>query len=419
MAQPPNSLAGAARTYAKLLLNVDQLWQDVERRAALNGRAPEPLPEPALEALRLVLCGPDSPLDVAMGPFGELALFPDRPSQAKLQELRNSLQNWLTTGPGAPARAMSVEEAPSPVEPRVFLRGNPNNPGDFVPRRFLTVLAGARRKPFQDGSGRLALARAIANADNPLTARALVNRVWMHHLGAPLVTTPGDFGLRSDPPVLPELLDHLASRFVEEGWSIKVLHRLVVLSSAYQQSSDDRIEARAVDPENVYYWRMNRRRLDFEAVRDSLLAVSGKLNRAIGGPSVRGSTDNRTDRRTLYCFIDRLNLPGLYRTFDFPDPNATSPRRDQTTVAPQALFLMNHPLVLDVPGRILRRPEISAALAIDAKVDRLDRLIYGRMAGNEDRALAREFLGDSPDGAIPWPAFVQALLMANEFAFVD
>jgi len=419
LAQPTGSLAEVARSYAKLLVNVDEIWKDLERRAALEERSPRPFPVPAMEALRLVLYGPDSLLDVVTVPFGELALFPDRPSQAKLQELRNALQQWLTSGPGAPARTLSIEDTPTPLEPRVFLRGNPNNPGDSVPRRFLAVLAGNRRKPFRDGSGRLELARAIASSDNPLTARALVNRVWMHHLGTPLVATPGDFGLRSDPPTHPDLLDHLASRFVDQGWSIKALHRLIMLSNTYRQSSDDRLQARTVDPENVFYWRMNRRRLEFEAVRDSLLAVSGKLNRAIGGPPVRSLAEDGANRRTVYCFIDRLNLPGLYRTFDFPDPNATSPRRDQTTVAPQALFLMNHPFALDAPRAILARPEISAAQEIDTKVDRLDRLIYGRPAQDDDRSLARAFLGDSAQGLTRWPAFVQAHLMANEFVFID
>jgi hypothetical protein len=419
LVQPLGSLTDVARSYAKLLLTADALWKDRERRAALEGRLPEPFPLPAWEALRLVLDGPDSPLGLATVPFGELALFPDRPSQAKLQELRNALQKWLTSGPGAPARAMSVEETPAPVEPRVFLRGNPNNPGESVPRQFLAVLAGNGRKPFHDGSGRFELARAIASSDNPLTARALVNRVWMHHFGTPLVATSGDFGLRSDPPVLPDLLDHLAARFVDEGWSIKGLHRLILLSNTYQQSSVDRSAARAVDPENVLYWRMNPRRLDFEAVRDSLLAVSGKLDHSIGGPPVRGLAEDSAHRRTVYSFIDRLNLPGLYRTFDFPDPNATSPRRDQTTVAPQALFLMNHPFALDTPRAILARSEIDAAQEIDAKVDRLDCLIYGRPAQDDDRFLARAFLGDSSQRSTRWPTFVQALLMANEFVFID
>ena len=222
------------------------------------------------------------------------------------------------------------------------------------------MLSGPERQPFRDGSGRLELARAIAGRDNPLTARVLVNRVWMHHFGTPLVATPGDFGLRSEPPTHPELLDHLAARFMDDGWSIKALHRRIMLSATYQQRSDDRPEARAIDPENALYWRMNRRRLDFEATRDALLAVSGRLDGRIGGPPMPSLTGPGADRRTLYGFIDRLNLPGLYRTFDFPDPNATSPRRDQTTVAPQALFLMNHPFVIDAARAVLSRPEIVA-----------------------------------------------------------
>jgi hypothetical protein len=419
MTEAPNSLADVARIYAKLICNVDQLWKDLKRRAALDRRTPGALPDASLEALRLVLYGPDSPLDFAVGGFGDLALFPDRPSQAKLRELREALQKWLTNGPGAPPRVISVEDLPAPVEPRVFLRGNPNNPGERVPRQFLAVLSGSRRKPFRNGSGRLELARAIASRDNPLTARSLVNRVWMHHFGTPLVATPGDFGLRSDPSKIPDLLDHLAARFVEQGWSIKALHRLIMLSNTYQQQSDDRPQARAIDPDNIYYWRMNRRRLEFEALRDSLLAVSGKLDHTIGGPPLHGAVDNAANRRTIYCFIDRLNLPGLYRTFDFPDPNATNPRRDQTTVAPQALFLMNHPFILDLPGVLLALPKISAASDADEKIDRLLRVIYGRPAAADDRGLAHTFLGDAPDRSARWPLLVHALLMANEFLFID
>ena len=182
---------------------------------------------------------------------------------------------------------MALEDAPLPVEPRVFIRGNPNNLGEAVPRQFLGVLSGPGRRPFGDGSGRLELARAIVDPGNPLTARVLVNRVWMHHFGTPLVGTPGDFGLRSEPPTHPELLDHLATTFVKDGWSIKRLHRRIMLSHTYQQASDDRPDGRRLDPENVLYWRMNRRRLDFEATRDALLAVSGRLSQAVGGPSVK------------------------------------------------------------------------------------------------------------------------------------
>ena len=151
-----------------------------------------------------------------------------------------------------------------------------------------------------------------------------------------------------------------------------------MLSSTYRQHSQERADGRTLDPENTLYWRMNRRRLDFEATRDALLAVSGRLRGVIGGPPMPSLTGSASDRRTLYGFIDRLNLPGVYRTFDFPDPTTTSPRRDQTTVAPQALFLMNHPFVIDAARGLLTRPEIAAESQVDAKVRQLYRRIYGR-----------------------------------------
>ena len=353
-----------------------------------------------------------------MLPYGDLGLLPDRPSQAKLQELRNAVQNWLTTGPGAPARAMALEDSSRSYEPRVFLRGNPNNLGEGVPRRFLAILSGTKREPFHDGGGRLDLARAIARRDNPLTARAIVNRVWMHHFGTPLVATPGDFGLRSEAPTHPGLLDHLASRFIEEGWSIKSLHRRMMLSSTYQQRSDDRRAARAQDPENALYWRANRRRLDLEATRDALLAVSGRLSGRLGGPPMPSLTGTES-RRTIYGFVDRLNLPGLYRTFDFPDPSTTSPRRDQTTVAPQALFLMNHPLMTEICRSVLARPDIASMSDARSKVGRLFLLVYGRPPSEDELTTIRRFLGEPPVDQRRWQSFVQAILMSNEFVFVD
>jgi hypothetical protein len=416
--RPPCSLFDVAQTYGQLLNDVEQLWLERMRRTALDGRTAEAFPEPAMESLRQVFYGPDGPPNVVMLPYGDLGLLPDRPSQAKLQELRNAVQNWLTTGAGAPPRAMSLEDAPILFEPRVFLRGNPNNSGERVPRRFLAIASAPERKPFRDGSGRLELARAIASRDNPLTARAIVNRVWMHHFGTPLVATPGDFGLRSEPPTHPELLDHLASKFTEEGWSIKSLHRRIMLSSTYQQRSDDRFEARTRDPENALYWRANRRRLDYEATRDALLAVSGRLSGRIGGPPISSLTGTEP-RRTIYGFVDRLNLPGLFRTFDFPDPSTTSPKRDQTTVAPQALFLMNHPLMIEVSRSILTRPEITAAGDTNRKIERLFQLAYGRTVSDGELTAIREFLREPATDQRRWQSFAQAILMANEFVFVD
>ncbi len=418
-ARPPRSLDELASLYAHVLRKVEHLWQDAAHRATLDGRVPTTLPEPALEAIRQVFYGPDSPPNVVMLAYGDLGLLPDRASQAKLQQLRNAVQNWLTGGPGAPPRVLCVEEAAVPFDAHVFIRGNPQNLGQAAPRQFLAVVAGLNRRPFQHGSGRLELAQAIAARSNPLTARAIVNRIWMHHFGTPLVATPSDFGTRSEPPSHPELLDHLATRFMDDNWSIKSLHRTIMLSSTYQQTSDDRPEARAVDPENGLYWRMNRRRVDFEAMRDALLTVSGRLDRTIGGPPIKSLTAAGADRRTLYGFIDRLNLPGVYRTFDFPDPTTTSPRRDTTTVAPQALFLMNHPFVVGAARGMLARPEIAVARSIDDKVEQLYRTIYGRLPGNDERAWARQFLAASTPALDRWPSFAQALLMANEFLFVD
>src|SRR5207302_4061017 len=213
---------------------------------------------------------------------------------------------------------------------------------------------------FRHGSGRLELAEAIVRRDNPLTARVLVNRLWLHHFGAGLVRTPSDFGLRSEPPSHPELLDYLASSFMDNGWSIKKMHRLILLSQVYQQESSDRPECQSADPDNRLLWKMKRQRLDFETTRDALLAVSGRLDRHLGGPSAKEILSPQAKRRTVYAYLDRLNVPGLFRTFDFPNPDATSPQRDTTTVAPQALFMMNNPFMLECARALVRRPEVAS-----------------------------------------------------------
>ena len=164
---------------------------------------------------------------------------------------------------------------------------------------------------------------------------------------------------------------------------------------------------------------MNRRRLDFEATRDSLLAVSGRLSQAVGGPSVKAVNSAGATARTLYGFIDRLDLPSLYRTFDFPDPNATSPRRDTTTVAPRRCIMMNHPFVLAAARDVLKRPELAREKDTERRIDRLNRLLYGRAPTGEEMRLAKEYLGNDPQPAPLWERYVQALMLANEFVYVD
>ncbi len=418
--KPATSLADAAKRYGELLNATEKQWQDaLNEAAAAKTPPPTVLPDAAREELRQVFHGPDAPPNVPVGLFNDLALLPDRPSQGELQKLRKAVEDWRANGAGAPPRAMVLQDAVTPLEPHVFLRGNPNNPGEAVPRRFLTVLSNGEPKPFHEGSGRLELAKSIVDRKNPLTARVLVNRIWMHHFGTGLVRTPSDFGLRSSPPSHPDLLDHLATSFMETHWSIKKLHRQILLSAVYQQASLDRTDGRKADPENVLLWRMNRRRLDFEATRDALLAVSGRLDSTVGGPPVRDILAPAATRRTLYGFIDRQTLPTLFRTFDFPSPDATNPQRDNTTIPQQALFLMNNPFVVECTRGLLKRPDLSNEQAIASRVERLYRVLYGRTPKKEELALAQDFLNGQEDKTVAWERYTQALLIANEFSFVD
>ncbi len=287
---------------------------------------------------------------------------------------------------------LMLTDAEQPVQPVVFLRGNPANPGSQVPRQFLELLAGPDRKPFERGSGRLELAQAIASPRNPLTARVWVNRVWGYLFGQHLVNTPSDFGTRCDPPSHPQLLDHLACRLMSDGWSTKKLIRAIVESETYQQASDDRAEGRAADPENRLLWRMNRRRLDLEALRDSLLVAAGRLDKTVGGPSVQITDPPFATRRSVYGFIDRQNLPGFFRTFDFASPDAHTPRRPLTTVPQQALYLMNSPFVIEQATYLASRPEVRQAAADDQRVAALFRCALGRDPASDETAAALAYL---------------------------
>lgn len=361
----------------------------------------------------------------------------NRKFRDELRALQKKVDAFQATTPGAPPRAMALVDLPQPMTPHVFLRGNPNNPGPAVPRQFLEAIAGPVRVPFKDGSGRLELAHAVASKDNPLTARVFVNRVWLHLMGSGLVTTPSNFGMRADPPSHPELLDYLTARFMDEGWSTKKLIRTIVLSNTYQLSSQSGIEnARSnkqiqdsafrtpdsVDPDNRLYWRANRRRLDLEAMRDALLFVSGNLDLKHGGPAVDITRSPFSGRRTIYGFVDRQNLPGLFRTFDFASPDATSPQRHQTTVPQQALFLLNSPFVQEQARGVLKRVDDTQDAA--DKIQRLHRRIYARPAHADEVRLGETFLqsASATNGTAemsPWERYAQVLLLANEFLFVD
>jgi hypothetical protein len=392
---PPVSLKEAAERYNKLFADVNKEWKG----ALTNSPAPKALADADREALRQVLYGSGSP--IAALDSGDLQRFTDTPAQQKLRALKRKVDELDATHPGAPPRAMALADNSTPTEPVVFKRGNPGNPADKVPRQFLQIVAGPDRQPFSKGSGRLEMAEAIASKDNPLTARVFVNRVWMYHFGAPLVRTPSDFGLRSDPPTHPELLDYLAARFMADGWSIKKLHTLILLSSAYQQRSDDQAKAEKIDPANQLLWRMNRRRLDFEAMRDTLLAASGKLDLLAGGRAVDITTEPFSTRRTVYGFVERQNLPGLFRTFDFASPDTTSPQRFSTTVPQQALFLMNSPFVVQQAQSLLERPEVKSLTSEDEKIQQLYQICFQRAADPDELKLGRQFTASQEAAAQP------------------
>ena len=299
----------------------------------------------------------------------------DRAGKDEERTFINKIEE-LNAGPLAPPRAMALIDG-NIVNPHVFKRGNPGNRGEEVPRRFLSVLSGGKPEPFKNGSGRLELARAIASKDNPLTARVMVNRVWAGHFGRGLVRTPGDFGVKGDAPTNQGVLDWLAAKFIADGWSLKKLHRTIMLTATYQQTSDERPDAMKADPDNRLVWRMNRRRLDFEAMRDSLLASSGQLDTAMGG---RGQELADSRRRTVYGLIDRQNLPGVFRTFDFASPDASTPQRFNTTVPQQALFMMNSPFVIDRARALVATPPFQQPSASEPQIHDLYQRVLARRA---------------------------------------
>lgn len=308
-----------------------------------------------------------------------------------------------------------------PGEPRdlpVFTRGNVANPGEIVRRRFLEVLEEGEPKPFELGSGRLELANKIVGEAGPLLARVWVNRVWGWHFGEHLVRTPSDFGTQGQEPTHPDLLDDLAARFVANGWSMKWLHREIMLSAAYRQSSRVVEDSLATDPTNRWIWRMNPRRLDIEAWRDSILQASGELNLAMGGPSFPVDSVDPA-RRSVYSTISRGRLHPVLQLYDFPVPTQHIPQRQVTTTPLQQLFVLNSGWIQD-RGRVLSGK-------VEAIADRHDRVValYRRTLGRDpterEAGLALEYLDmrHAEIGREPWDEYAHSLLATNELSFLN
>ena len=433
----PGSLEEVANIYAKLLIRTDPEWENLVSTTLMDA---------------------------------VLRLQPQRARNQYLQ-LREQSDMLDLVDAGAPARANVLIDGPAPKDYPILLRGQADTPGSIAPRRFLEILSGTNRPTFKNGSGRLELANAIANKGNALTARVMVNRVWQHHFGDGFVSTPDDLGNQSAPPTHPELLDWLATRFMADGWSVKKLHKLILMSATWQQSSRNNPQFAEKDPFNRLIWRANVRRLEFEPLRDSILSIGGTLDLRMGGhpvdlsegtriPQARGGNRGGDPalklaiepRRSIYGFVDRADLNETLNTFDFPNPTAPSSKRYETIVPQQALFLMNSPLVIEQVRNVVNRDAFSNAATDEDKIKFLYDILFQRVPSDQETRSGMDFVasfrpasaavqpangrgaqarggqgrGRGAAAAAParvplsgWQEYAHALLMTNEAAFVN
>jgi hypothetical protein len=325
----------------------------------------------------------------------------------------------------------------------VQIKGDPERQGQEVPRRFPSVLGGQMLPDDVSGSGRLELAHWIADPANPLTARVMVNRLWHYHFGRGLSPTPSDFGKQGTPPTHPALLDYLARRFVDGGWSIKAMHRLLLLSRTYQLASTEEPGQARLDPSNQWLWRFSRQRLDAESLRDTLLAVSGGLDRTLGGghpfPAQKAwdFTQHKpfkavyeSNRRSVYLMTQRIQRHPFLALFDGPDTNASTATRVTSTTPLQSLYLMNDPFVHEQAGKFAAR--LHSERSDDAgRIELAWLMLYGRPADAEEQATATEYLSrldkQLTDEKLTadvrksksWESLIRALWMSNEFVYVN
>lgn len=334
-------------------------------------------------------------------------------AKKKVATMRAELDRLKKVAPKKYETAHVLQEA-GKNNMHVALRGDLRKKGELVPRRFIQILAGESPSPYTEGSGRRELAQSVTAPDNPLTARVIVNRVWQWHFGKALVRTPSNFGVLGEKPTHPQLLDWLAHDFVEHGWSLKRLHRQIMLSSTWQMSSRFDKEKFTVDGDNNFLWRMNPRRLEVESWRDSLLAVTGELDQRVGGKP--DGEILRSKRRTLYATIsrtgDRFESDAFLRLFDFPAAVSTSASRPTSTVPQQYLFMMNSPF-MNERARTLGDHLNGLKEPISERIKRAYQQLYSRFPDPAEIELGKQWLGDnlSPKS---WHQYAQVLLSAHE-----
>jgi hypothetical protein len=431
------ALRGLAARYQELSDEADRAWREL--KDSKDGKDVKELPDRAEESLRILLYDPKGPF--ALPPKPDLYYAAETTAELTRQRAEiASLEKSFTPLPDA----MGVTDGK--VENlRVHLRGNHLTLGNEMSRRFPRIIAGESQSPLDDQqSGRLHLAEWLTQPENPLPARVMVNRIWRWHFGEALVRSTDNFGRLGDRPANPQLLDWLAARFVENGWSMKSLHRLIMLSATYQMSTAYNESAAAIDPENRLHWRMNRRRLEAEAIRDAILAASGQLDPTLGGSLldtanrayVKGYPNSVYDkydfnRRSIYLPVLRSMLYDVFQAFDFADPSTPNGERATTTVAPQALFMMNSMLVGDQTRHLATSLLADGSLDDSARISAAYERTVGRSATAQETTRAFDFLRryeaalelqkiNSDERRIrSWQAFCRTILASNEFIFVE
>ena len=406
----PHSLHDLAAAYGRLIARVFSNENEEAKRLIQESKDSH--------ALWLVFGKVGTPFVVLENEWKSVSKRSERDEHSKRK--RRILAHQADS-PGGPPRAMVLVDKAKPTESFVFLRGSPGRRGEKIDRRVPQILGGELVD--KRTSGRRDLADIIVSPKNPLTARVFVNWVWTHHFGQGLIPTPGDLGLRGEPPSHPELLDDLARRFIDEGkWSARWLHREIIFSQAWRQSSIAQPEALVRDPGNTYYSRSRRRRLSWESWRDSLLVAAGTLQLSPrGGPGIDPLDPRNGARRTLYSWVDRQDVPGVLRAFDIANPDMAVHVRPATLVPQQGLVMLNSPLVIDAAKKVAERlPDESNT---QARIEQLWEIVFARNPRRDEVQMVQDWIerakGSSSGDFGIWPQLAQALLATAEFQYVD
>lgn len=422
-----NSLVARELIHSKptTLRDLSEVYKRLIARVApdfAGGDTPRNNDSDDLVALRKILGLEATPLII---PYSDAMRVAKRSEREELRKREQAVIKHRAESPGGPPRAMVLLDKKNPVDSNVFLRGNPGRSGPKTNRRLPELLGGAPLS--RTSSGRLELAQSIVSSKNPLTSRVLVNWVWTHHFGHGLVRTPGDLGLRGELPSNQALLDDLSFRLMHEGqWSLRWLHREIVLSKTWRQSAAIRSDLSAKDPDNHFFGRANRRRLSWEAWRDSLLAAAGTLDANQKGGRGKNPLDLASmNSRSVYSWLDRQDVPGLLRTFDIANPDTAVHVRTQTTVPQQGLAVINSPLIVESAKRLaLRVTQHATTESESQRVTQLWRYALSRNPSNEEILIAKAWLKESNahpevNDFGPWARLAQAILGTAEFQFID